>query len=207
VAATISEYLIYTFTSAALAIAGLTYLLGNFPLAQPIAAGARVLVWVMGAFLAVAAWAIVWRVYLIGAILRGVKTFPWIRSHLALKDQDIRETEDLLFVVLRGRPLRFLSIAAIEAIAQVLLILELFTLLRATTGSVSFLKAFAIEGATKFIGLAFFFIPGQVGAAEGIYALIFKAVGLTAPAGFALAVARRLRSMLVAGLGLILGSP
>jgi len=45
-----------------------------------------------------------------------------------------------------------------------------------------------IEGATKFIGLAFFFIPGRMGAAEGTYALIFKTVGLSASAGFALAV-------------------
>jgi hypothetical protein len=61
-----------------------------------------------------------------------------------------------------------------------------------------------IEAATKFVGPAFFFIPGQVGAAEGTYAFIFKTVGLPASAGFALALARRLRSLLVAGAGLAL---
>jgi uncharacterized membrane protein YbhN (UPF0104 family) len=61
-----------------------------------------------------------------------------------------------------------------------------------------------IEGATKFIGVAFFFIPGQVGAAEGVYALVFKAIGLSASAGFALALARRLRNLLFAGIGLAL---
>ena len=61
-----------------------------------------------------------------------------------------------------------------------------------------------IEGATKFIGLAFFFIPGQIGAAEGVYALVFKAVGLSASAGFALALARRLRNLLFSAIGLAL---
>ncbi len=96
------------------------------------------------------------------------------------------------------------SILAIEFAAQALLVLELFVLLRTTGKPFSVLHPFLIEAATKFIGLAFFFIPGQVGAAEGTYAFIFKTVGLPASAGFALAVARRLRSLLVAGAGLAL---
>jgi len=97
-----------------------------------------------------------------------------------------------------------LSILSVEFAAQVLLVLEWLILLRATEEPFSILKAFLIEGASKFISLAFFFIPGQVGAAEGTYALIFKTVGLPASSGFALAVARRFRSALVAGAGLIL---
>jgi hypothetical protein len=42
-----------------------------------------------------------------------------------------------------------------------------------------------------------------MGAAEGTYALIFQAVGLPALAGFSLALARRLRTLLVAGVGLV----
>jgi len=61
---------------------------------------------------------------------------------------------------------------------------------------------FLIEAASKLVGVSLFFIPGQVGAAEGTYAFIFKTVGLPASVGYALAVARRLRSILVAGVGL-----
>jgi len=107
-------------------------------------------------------------------------------------------------VVLRNRPLRFLSILAIEFAAQALLVLELFLLLRTTGKPFSVLDPLLIEAATKFVGMAFFFIPGQVGAAEGTYALIFKTVCLSASAGFALALARRLRSILVDGVGLAL---
>jgi hypothetical protein len=76
--------------------------------------------------------------------------------------------------------------------------------LRTTGKPFSVLDPLLIEASTKFVGLVFFFIPGQVGAAEGAYALIFKTVGLSASMGFALALARRLRSILVAGIGLAL---
>ena len=204
VAATVSEYLIYTLTSAAFAVAGLVYMVRNFQLSGPVSLAATMLIYVMGTFLVAAACAIVGRIYLIGAILSGIRRLPVVGKHLHLDQKDVRDTEDLLFVVLRDRPLRFLFILAVELAAQALLVLELFLLLRTTKESFSFLDPFLIEAATKFVGLAFFFIPGQVGATEGTYAVIFKIVGLSASAGFALAVARRLRSLLVAGVGLAL---
>ncbi len=204
VAATASEYLIYTLTSAAFAMAGLTYLLINFELSRPASVAAKVLICTMGAFLLAALCAIIFRIYLIGAIIKGASRLPLIGKHVRLKESDVRDTEDLLFVVLRDRPLRILTIVAVELAAQALLVLELLVLLRTTGKPFSILHPFVIEAATKFVGLAFFFIPGQVGAAEGTYAFIFKTVGLPASAGFALAVARRLRSLLVAGAGLAL---
>lgn len=204
VAATVSEYLIYTLTSAAFAIAGLTYLLTHFGLSGPASVAVRTLVCAMTVFLLAAVCAIVFRIYLIGALIKGASRLPWIGKHVRLKENDVRETEDLLFIVLRDRPLRFLLIVAVEFAAQALLVLELFVLLRTTGKSFSILHPFLIEAAAKFIGLVFFFIPGQVGAAEGAYSFIFKTVGLPASAGFALAVARRLRSLLVAGAGLAL---
>jgi uncharacterized membrane protein YbhN (UPF0104 family) len=204
VAATVSEYLIYTLTSAAFGVAGLTYLLITFELSRPASVAAQALIGTMGAFLLVALGAIIFRIYLIGAIIKGASRLPLIGKHVRLTEIDVRETEDLLFVVLRDHALRFLFIVAIEFAAQALLVLELFVLLKTTGKPFSILHPFLIEAATKFIGLAFFFIPGQVGAAEGAYSLIFKTVGLPASAGFALAVARRLRSLLVAGAGLAL---
>lgn len=204
VAATVCENLTYTFTSAVLAIAGLTHLLGHFQLSQAVTVAARVLLLVSGGFLAAAVFAVAGRIYLIGAILKGVRKIPHVGRHVKFADNDVRETEDMLFAVLRDRPLRLVAIMAAEFAAQALLVLELLVLLHATGESLSVLQPLMIEGATKFIGLTFFFIPGQVGAAEGSYALIFMAMQLPASAGFAVALARRLRSLLIAGLGLAL---
>ena len=202
--ATILEYLIYTFTSAAMAVVGLSYLLQNFELPGLVSGAAWIVTSSGGAFLLVAAYAIIRRIYLIGAVLRKLGRLPLLGKHLQVDEKAVRDMEDLLFVVLRGYPRRFLSIAVIEFIAQIPLVLELFVLLRTTAQHFSAVEPFLIESAAKFIGLGFFFIPGQVGAAEGTYAVIFQAVGLTASAGFSLALARRLRSLAVAGAGLVL---
>jgi hypothetical protein len=63
-------------------------------------------------------------------------------------------------------------------------------------------RALLLESASKFIGLAFFFIPGQVGASEGVNIVLFRAVGLSGAAGIGVALARRVRSALAAGAGL-----
>jgi Lysylphosphatidylglycerol synthase TM region len=200
-AATTSEYLVYTFTSAAMAVAGLGYLLYGFELSRPVAVAARIVMYAAGAFLFAAAYAITRRVYLIGAVVKGIGRLPAVGRYLRIDQAKLRDTEDLLFAVLRAQPSRLLSIVAIELVAQALLVLELFVLL-GTTGQPFFATdPFVIESASKFVGLAFFFIPGQIGAAEGTYAVIFEAIGLTASAGFSLALARRLRTLMVAGAG------
>jgi len=123
-----------------------------------------------------------------------------------LERNDVRDTEDLLFAVLRERPLRLLFTLGIEFTAQALLVLELIVFLWSARIPFAGLQALLIEAGSKFISLAFFFIPGQTGAAEGAYALIFEAIGLSASGGFALAVVRRLRSLLTAGIGLAFAS-
>lgn len=176
-AATVSEYLIYTFTSAALGIAGLAYLLTHFELSRPASVAARVILYAMGTFLFAAICAIVFRIYLIGSIISGASKLPLIGKYVRLGENDVHATEDLLFVVLRDRPGRFLLILAIEAAAQTLLVLELFVFLRTTGKPFPALYPLLIEAATKFVGPAFFFIPGQVGASEGTYALVFQSGG------------------------------
>lgn len=203
-AATLTEFLIYTLTSAAVAIAGLTYLLRSFALSQEVVVVAWIITSSASAFILIAAVAILRRIYLVGALFRWMGRLPKIGRHLDVNAAYVRQTEDLLLVVLRGRPARMLSIVAIELVAQALLVGELFVLLHSIGEAASALYPFVIEAATKFISLAFFFIPGQVGASEGSYALVFHALGLPATSGFAIALARRLRSLAVAAAGLLL---
>lgn len=206
VAATVSENLVYTLTSAAFAAAALSYLLRFYKLSGPLTVAVVFIIFAMSAFLMVAAFAIVRRFYLIGATLAGLKKVPALGKYLRLDRSDIRATEDLLFVVLRDHPLRFLAILAFELAAQAMLVAETFVFLTATRQTLTPGEPLLIEGAAKFIGPAFFFIPGQVGASEGSFALIFTTIGLPASAGFALALARRLRSLLTGGVGFLLAS-
>lgn len=75
-------------------------------------------------------------------------------------------------------------------------------MLRMSEVASGFDRALLLESASKFTGLAFFFIPGQVGASEGVNSVLFRALGFSGATGVGVALARRVRSVLAAGAGL-----
>ncbi|HEV8129919.1 MAG TPA: lysylphosphatidylglycerol synthase domain-containing protein [Acidobacteriota bacterium] len=202
-AAVLAEYLIYTFASAGLSIAGLSYLVAHFKLTRAVHAAAVVIIWATSVFLAVSAWAIVSRFYLIGAIIKSASALPLLRNRFRPNMEDINRMEDLLLIVLRDRPLKFLSILILEMLAHGLLIFEIFWILYAMNLPGTMLQAFLIEASTKFTSVAFFFIPAQLGAVEGTTVVIFKTLGLPIAAGLSLSLVQRLRSLILAAAGLI----
>lgn len=201
-AATIIEYLCYTFTAAALAIGALGWLLAH-GLSGGARTGAMVILGVMVGFLVTSAIAIAMRVHLLGWVLERVAGLPGVRKKLRPNMTEVHRVEDLMLDVMHDRPSRFARILTIEAASHFLHIVELYLIVRALELGAGFGTAALIEGAAKFVGLAFFFIPGQVGASEGTHTIIFEVVGLPAVAGFTVPFVRRIRSIVVAGLGLL----
>ena len=202
-AATITEYLCYTFTGAALSIGAIGWLLWHGTLGGGTRVAAIVILCVMVGFLAAGAAAIARRTHLLGAILERLARLPVVRRRLKPNMADVHRVEDLLLVVMHDRPSRFARILLLESSSHALHIVELFLILSALTLGAGIGTAALIEGAAKFIGLAFFFIPGQVGASEGAHTIIFEALGLPAVAGFTVPFVRRIRSVIVAALGLL----
>jgi hypothetical protein len=201
-AATITEYLSYTFTAAVLSIAAVAWLLGNGWLDGGVRVAGIVIVAVMTAFLVSGAVAIYLRIHLLGAILERIAGLPLVRRRLRPNMKDVHEVEDLLLDIMHDRPRRFAWILVVESASHALHIFELYLILRALELGAGIWTAALIEGAAKFIGLAFFFIPGQLGASEGAHTIIFEAVGLPAVAGFTIPFVRRIRSVVVAAAGL-----
>jgi hypothetical protein len=201
-AATITEYLICSFVTAVMSIVGLLYLVVHFAPSLAVRALAIATVSVFGAFLIASAVAIARRSYLIGTIVTGLAKIGVLRGSLQPDMTWINRMEDLLLIVLRDSPARFVTITIIEIVAQALLVLELLVLMRALDTITSVWFAFVVEACVKLVGVAFLFIPLQLGVSEGGYALVFDAMGLSAVAGFALAFFRRVRTLTVAGVGL-----
>lgn len=201
-AATITEYLICSFVTAAMSIAGLLYLVVRFAPPFAVRALAIGIVCLFSIFLVASAVAIARRFYLIGTIIAGLANIGILRGRLRPDMTWINRMEDLLLIILRDSPVRFATITLVEIAAQALLVLELFLLMRALDMMTPVSSAFVIEASVKVIGIAFLFIPMQVGVSEGGYALVFNAMGLSAAAGFALAFLRRARTLAVAGVGL-----
>jgi uncharacterized membrane protein YbhN (UPF0104 family) len=172
-----------------------------------VAGGARtaaiVILVVMAAFLAAAAIAITLRIHLLGAILDRVAALPGIRRRLRPNMADVHRVEDLLLGIMHDHPARFARILFVEAASHLVHIVELYVILRALELGAGAGTATILEGATKFIAIAFFFIPGQVGASEGAHTILFEAAGLPAAAGFTVPFVRRIRSIVVAALGLV----
>lgn len=203
-AATIAEFLTYSYAAAGISIAGLLYLRTHYSLDAPVAAGAGVIVYVLSGFLLASSMAIIFRIYLIGMMINGLQRLPLVGAWIVVDPEEVRATEDRLLHFFRDQPIRFLRVAMLEMAAHVMLVLEILVFLWSIGEPFALLHPFLLEAVTKFIAMAFFFVPGHVGAAEGIYALAFQQVGMSAAAGFTLAFIRRLRSLLTAGAGLIL---
>ena len=108
----------------------------------------------------------------------------------------IDPVERVLVSFLHDQPARLGEVLAIEAVAQSLLMLEICVVLASLGATLSVREPLIIEGGGKLTVIAFFFIPGQVGAAEAVSASLLRAVGLPASAGLTLAFVRRIRSLL-----------
>jgi uncharacterized membrane protein YbhN (UPF0104 family) len=201
-AATITEYLICSFVTAAMSIVGLVYLVVRFAPSTAVTTLAIVIVCLFSAFLIASVVAITRRFYLIGTIIAGLAGMGVLRGRLRPDMTWINRMEDLLLLVLRDSPARFVTITFVEIAAQALQVLELWLLMRALEMMSPVWFAFVIEASVKVIGIAFMFVPMQLGVSEGGYALIFGAMGLSAAAGFAVAFLRRARTLAVAGVGL-----
>jgi uncharacterized membrane protein YbhN (UPF0104 family) len=112
--------------------------------------------------------------------------------------------ERMLVGFLHTQPTALALVIATEMIGHGLLIAEIYVALSALGVHFSAQIPVVIEGGAKIIGVVFFFIPGQLGASEGVYAALARAVALPASIGLTLALVRRLRSVVVATAGLVM---
>jgi hypothetical protein len=96
----------------------------------------------------------------------------------------------------RSRSGRLPELMILECVAQALLLVETYWALTSMGLVTSFVTASLAEILTKLANVAF------VGVTEGAYAFLFHSLGLTAAAGFTLSLVKRLRSLVLAFVGL-----
>jgi hypothetical protein len=201
-AGTLTAAIINLVLGAAMGTAGLLYLLRHAEMPAPAARLATGLVWMNVGFLVLAGAAVATRTYLIGAVLEWLGRAGFLWGRLKPDIAAVNRMEDLLLGILHDRPGRAAAIMLAEIGGQAALVLELAWILRALDFATPMTSALIIESATKFITVVFFFVPLQLGASEGAYAVVFGALGLSAAVGFSVSFFRRFRSLLVASIGL-----
>ena len=112
----------------------------------------------------------------------------------------ISAVERMMLDLVRHHPKR-LAVLAVSTIASyVCMVLEAWVVLRAASGHVSLTGAFAVETFSRVASFASSVIPANLGTLEASSLAAVAAIG--ASGGAALAVARRLRGLFWAGLGL-----
>jgi hypothetical protein len=190
------EYLVYTMIAAWMAAVSLWIVLVRGVLSpsfeRPIVATITIIGAATAAFVFVAASGV-------GLIAPAVeRAGNWLgRGRGTAAAARIRPAEDVVVNFLRGRRRRLFEMLAMLTLAQVLITLEAWVVFRALGVPATFGQSFVFEGAVKFVDVVFFFVPGQLGAHEAFYSAMAGALGIPPAAGLTLALARRVRGLIV----------
>jgi hypothetical protein len=199
-AAAATEYLLYSVLSSCLAVTGLSLLLVRGTLPPAVRPAAVLVMAIAIAFLGAVTVAATTGVGLIVPMLRASRLFVGARRAQRAAEA-FRGIEEVLVTFLHAHPKRVAEVLAIDAVAHAMLMGEIWILLARLGFERSVSSLLIVEGGVKFIGVAFAFVPGQVGASEVAYQVLAGAIGLPAAAGLTLALVRRMRSLLAAAAG------
>jgi len=198
-----AEYLLYNLSAAWMAAAALSILVSRRVLPPVLNVPAQIML------IGVA-------VLTVGCIIAGLTgrglVAPSVRAvsrlvaprHTDALVSRVEPSEAVLVSVLHDDPRRLAAVLGVEFAGHALLAFEIAVALGALGLPAGLFSAFVIEGAVKCIGALFFFVPGQVGVAEGVYALLLPVMGLPAAAGVTIALIRRVRALAVGAAGLLI---
>ncbi len=136
----------------------------------------------------------------------------WLAARLArgpasrLAAHDVAQLEGHLYDVIHWPSARLVALAGWEAAFHVAAVTEVWVILQAMPGVSAFTlaDAFVLEAAGRFITVAFKFVPYRLGVDEVGSGSVAQVLGLGAPVGVALAIVRRVRILLINGIGMAL---
>jgi uncharacterized protein (TIRG00374 family) len=112
------------------------------------------------------------------------------------------DVEHVLLALLRGGRRRLVLLSVLPIVCYALMALEVWLVFWAIGEPVGLTESLAVETFARLVSIASAAIPGNLGAMEAASTGVSSALGLAG--GGALALVRRLRSLLWAGLGLAL---
>jgi hypothetical protein len=191
------ENLLYTMVTAWVTAAALCLLLARSGLPEGVRIAALSVLAVIAIFMAAMLYAAISGRGLIAPSIRRLGNLSGrdLGASLAARSEP---AEQLLVTFLRHNPREVVQMLGLQLAAQASVLLEVIVVFRALQTGARLVDVFVFEGSVKFIDVAFFFVPGQLGAHEGLYSVIAGALGIATAAGLTLALARRIRGLLVA---------
>lgn len=113
-----------------------------------------------------------------------------------------RLIEERVYAFYQDRRGAFYVILLLNMSAHLINVVEVAVILMLMKLPPDISAGFVIEAVTKLINMVFFFVPTRAGVYESGNALVMEALGLTAAAGVALAIIRKIRAFVWVGYGL-----
>jgi hypothetical protein len=190
-------------TAAVVAVLGISITLMHFPLSGQWRVYALLLAAAMIALVVLAAVGLASRWHLMGGAARAIGRLPQLHNWVIGKQATIDSAEDNLLMFRSKAPAAFWACLMFSFLWHGLAVLEVYVILRFMGAGIGFVDSFALEGLTKVINLIGVLNPGNVGTYEGGNMLIAKMFGVTATVGLTLALCRRARSIVWAGVGAV----
>jgi hypothetical protein len=194
---------LHIFTASLVAVLGITATLLLAPVSGRWRAHALLLAIVLVAVVILAAVAVArgWR--LMGNLARAIGRFPQLHNWVSGKQPIIDSAEHNLLTFYHEAPSAFWASLILNLLWHALAVLEVYVILRYMGARIAMVGAFVVEGLTKVINLVGAFNPGNLGTYEGGNMLIAKMFGVTGTVGLTLALCRRARGVVWAGVGAI----
>lgn len=118
----------------------------------------------------------------------------------------IEDMEDRLIRFYVGSYQRFAAAVALAFVNWLLGVVEIYYAMVFIGHPVSWANAWVIEALAQLVRTGAFFIPGAIGAQEGIFLLVCGAITGVPSLGVSVAVVRRVREVIWIAWGLLLGS-
>ena len=138
----------------------------------------------------------------LSAALQALGRLSVMRAWAESRRAGVQEVETIIYSCCTGGGRALWFSLGLNLIGHALSVAEVYLILWFLGVNVTLLGAFFIEVLTKLVNLVGAIIPGNVGAYEGGNMIILHALGLSGATGLALAIARRLRGLFWAGIGL-----
>jgi uncharacterized protein (TIRG00374 family) len=114
----------------------------------------------------------------------------------------ILDVEHVLLDLLRGDRRRLLTLVGLAVVCYAVMAAEVWLVFRAIGEPITVTESLVVETFARLASVASAFVPGNIGTLEASNVAVVKGLGLAG--GGSLALARRIRALLWAGLGLLL---
>lgn len=196
------ENILYTLSVAAMIAAAMLAMLSSFDLPQPLRIAGWIAVLTIGELFLMVAWLIWRRPALVSRVLSIILPKS---SKLQSRIAQLRDVEDQVYAFARRHPATLMPIVGAELAFHALGVLEVYITWWFIQNTVPpTLIAFILEGALRFLVVAFKFVPLQLGVAEWGAGNVTQLLGYGVAVGVTLSIVRKVRTVFWVLIGTLL---